>query len=90
MKGGLSINKMEIKVYGAEWCPFCVKEKKFLEEKKVKFTYIDVSDDEETAKYIMNKTKQTGIPVTEIIENGKSEFIIGFDEGVIRKKLKIK
>ena len=81
---------MEIKLYGAQWCPFCVKEKKFLEGKKIKFTYIDVNNDEETAKYILNKTKQTGIPVTEIIDNGKSEFIIGFDEDLIRKRLKIK
>ena len=81
---------MEIKLYGAEWCPFCVKEKKFLEGKKIKFEYIDVQNNEEKAKYVMNRTKQTGIPVTEIIENKKSEFIIGFDEDLIRKKLKIK
>lgn len=81
---------MEIKLYGAQWCPFCVKEKEFLESKKIKFTYIDVNDNEESAKYVLNKTKQTGIPVTEIIENKKSEFIIGFDEDLIRKRLKIK
>ena len=81
---------MEIKLYGAQWCPFCVKEKKFFEDKKVKFEYIDVQNNEEKAKYIMNKTKQPGIPVTEIIENKKSEFIIGFDEDLIRKKLKRK
>jgi len=80
---------MEIKLYGAEWCLFCVKEKKFLENKKIKFEYIDVQNNEGAAKYLVNRTKQTGIPVTEIIENRKSEFIIGFDEEAIRKKLRI-
>ena len=81
---------MKIKLYGAQWCHFCVKEKEFLEEKKVKFEYIDVQKDLKSANYIVKETGQTGIPVTEIIEDNKSEFIIGFDEDYIKKRLKIK
>lgn len=79
---------MEIKLYGAEWCIFCVRAKHFLEENKINFEYIDVQNDTKSAKYILEKTKQTGIPVFEIT-NGKIEFIIGFDEEAIRKRLKI-
>lgn len=81
---------MKIKLYGSSWCHFCVKEKEFLEKNKVKFEYIDVQKDLKSANYIVKETNQTGIPVTEIIEDNKSEFIIGFDEETIKKKLKIK
>jgi len=89
MKGDLDIN-MKIKLYGAEWCVFCVKAKDFLEKNNIDFEYINVQDNHEAGKYVLEKTKQTGIPVIEIIDDKKKEFIIGFDEEALRKRLKIK
>ncbi|MDD5649862.1 MAG: glutaredoxin domain-containing protein [Candidatus Nanoarchaeia archaeon] len=81
---------MKIKVYGAKWCPFCVKVEEFLEEKGIEFEKIDVDKDKKSAEYVMKATNQTGIPIIEIIENNKSEFIIGFDQEKLIKRLKIK
>ena len=37
---------MNIKVYGADWCPDCVNAKNFLKSKGVEFEYIDITDNE--------------------------------------------
>ena len=36
----------KIKIYTTNFCPFCVKAKSLLNKKKIKFSEIDVSDDE--------------------------------------------
>ena len=36
----------KIKIYTTNYCPFCVKAKSLLNKKKIKFSEIDVSDDE--------------------------------------------
>ena len=38
---------MNIKVYGADWCPDCVNAKNFLNSKGVEFEYIDITDNEQ-------------------------------------------
>jgi len=38
---------MNIKVYGADWCPDCVNTKNFLNSKGVEFDYIDITDNEQ-------------------------------------------
>ena len=37
---------VKIEIYTTNYCPFCVKAKSLLNKKKIKFTEIDVSDDE--------------------------------------------
>jgi glutaredoxin 3 len=36
----------KIKIYTTNYCPFCVKAKSLLNKKKIKFSEIDVSNDE--------------------------------------------
>ena len=50
---------MNIKVYGADWCPDCVTTKRFLESKNIKFEYIIITDNEK------------GIEFLEKVNNGK-------------------
>ena len=38
---------MNIKVYGADWCPDCVNTKNFLNSKGVEFECIDITDNEQ-------------------------------------------
>ena len=38
---------MNIKIYGADWCPDCVNAKKFLKSKGVEFEYIIITDNEQ-------------------------------------------
>ncbi len=81
---------MKIKLYSGEFCPYCTIAKKFLEENNIEFELVDVQNDSEQARYMVEKTQQQGIPVIEIIdEDGKSEFIIGFDKEKLKEKLNL-
>jgi glutaredoxin 3 len=72
-----------IKVYSTSTCPWCTKLKEYLDEKKVKYESIDVSQDQEAAQAMVKKSGQMGVPQTEI--NGK--IIVGFDKEAIDKEL---
>ncbi|KKT76658.1 MAG: hypothetical protein UW72_C0003G0007 [Parcubacteria group bacterium GW2011_GWF2_44_7] len=75
-----------IKLYSTPTCPYCVTLKKFLEEKKVDFEYIDVSQNEQALKEMIDKSGQMGVPVSDI--NG--EIVVGFDRDKIMSLLNIK
>lgn len=74
----------DIKVYSTETCPWCVRLKEYLKSKKVKFQEIDVSENEEAANEMVEKSGQMGVPQIEI--NGK--IIVGFDKEAIDEELK--
>ena len=42
----------KIKVYGATWCPDCVRAKRVLTDKSVAFDWIDISNDEKARSYV--------------------------------------
>ncbi len=73
----------KIKVYSTPTCPWCVKLKEFLKEKKVEYDDIDVSENQEAANEMMQKSGQMGVPQIEI--NGK--MIVGFDKEAIESEL---
>ena len=75
----------KIIVYGTAACPWCEKVKDFLKEKNVEFEYIDVGDDKEKAKEMIDKSKQMGVPVIDI----DGEIIVGFDVNKLKELLKI-
>jgi glutaredoxin 3 len=77
--------KMAVTVYSTESCPWCAKTKAFLKENKVAFKNVDVGKDKEAAKKMIEKSGQMGVPVTDV--NGT--IIIGFDEGKLKKALKL-
>ena len=76
----------KVKLYSTSSCPYCVALKGFLEENKIEFEYIDVSQNEESMKMIVEKTGQIGVPVIDI----DGELIIGFDRKKIVELLNIK
>jgi glutaredoxin 3 len=78
----------KIVVYGAPSCPWCVKLKDWMEEKKVKFEYVDLSlaENRDRGQELVKKSGQMGIPVT-IIDD---EVIIGFDKEKIAKLAEVK
>ena len=77
-----------VKVYSTSTCTFCSLLKDFLHEKGVEFTAIDVGVDDEARQYIVEKSGQMGVPVTEIVsEEGESEVIVGFDQNALSDKL---
>ena len=77
---------MTIKVYTNSSCPYCNRVKGFLKEHGIKFKEINISTYPSAAKELKDKTGQTGVPV---ILAG-SHKIVGFDEGKLRRILKIK
>ena len=72
-------------VYGAPWCPWCMKAKAFLEERKVEFEWKDVQD-HAAAEEAYGKSDQAGIPVIDI----DGTIIIGFDAEKIKSLLGLK
>ena len=75
----------KVRLFSTPICPYCFALKRFLEEKGIEVESIDVSADMEAQKEMIEKTKQTTVPVTEI--NG--EYIVGFDRKKICELLKI-
>lgn len=76
---------MTVKIYTTTWCHFCKEAKKFFSENNVKFTEVNVENDQKAAEEMIEKSGQMGVPVIEI--NG--EIIVGFDRNRIKKALKI-
>ena len=52
---------MKIIFYGATWCPHCRRSKKFLDERKVDYTYINLEETPDTAAEVekINKGMQS-------------------------------
>lgn len=65
-----------VKVFSTKICPYCVTLKEFLKQHDVEYEEIDVGEDEEGRKEMIEKSGQMGVPVLEI--NGK--IVVGFDK----------
>lgn len=77
------LRQPRVLVFTTQTCPWCVRVKQYLRERKVQFKEIDVSRNAKAASDLVRKTGQTGVPVVEI--DGKP--IVGFDRGRIDKLL---
>jgi len=60
--------------------------KAFLQERKIKFEDFDVSKNKKSAQEMINKSGQMGVPVIDI----DGRIIVGFNEGELKKALKLK
>jgi len=76
---------MKVKVYSTPSCPYCLTLKKFLEEHDIEFEDIDVSQDQQAAKEMVEKSGQMGVPVADI--NG--DIVVGFNREKIKELLGI-
>ena len=70
-------------IYGAEWCAFCHTAMRYLDDKGVKYTYIDVDKDTAAGLAAVNKSGQRGIPVIDLA----GDIIVGFDRPKIDASL---
>ena len=43
---------MDIKIYGADWCPDCVNAKNFLSSKCINFEYIIITNNDEAIAFL--------------------------------------
>lgn len=71
----------QIKIYSTTWCGFCKAEKKFFDEKGVKYQDVDVEADEQAAREMVQLSGQMGVPFTVIThDDGRKVGILGFDQ----------
>ena len=78
--------EIKIRIFSTPSCPYCVTLKEYLKEKEFEYEDINVAEDKEATKEMIEKSGQMGVPVSEI----KGEIIIGFDKVKINKILEIK
>jgi len=76
---------MKIRVYSTPFCFYCKLLKQFLKENNVEYEDVNVQENQEAALEMIEKTGQTGVPVTEI--DGK--IIIGFDKEKLKEALNL-
>lgn len=72
-----------ITIYSTPTCPFCKKAKEYFTEKGVAFTDIDVSENTDKQKEMVDKSGQMSVPVIDI----DGTIIVGFDKGKIDEAL---
>ncbi|MBI4148851.1 glutaredoxin family protein [Candidatus Woesearchaeota archaeon] len=75
----------KVTVYSTPTCPWCHRTKEWLKAHKVAFTDINVAADRQKAEEMIEKSGQMGVPVTDI----DGQMVIGFDEGKLKRLLKI-
>lgn len=75
-----------IKIYSTPSCVYCIALKKFLNERGLEFEDINVAQNKEALKEMVDKSGQMGVPVVDI--NG--QIVVGFDREKISKFLGIK
>ncbi|MFH1972558.1 MAG: glutaredoxin domain-containing protein [archaeon] len=79
------MEKKKVIVYSTPTCPYCVLAKDFLKEHNIEFEEINVAQDQEKARAMVEKSGQMGVPVIEI----DGEMVIGFDKDKIKELLGI-
>ncbi len=75
---------MNVKIYTTNHCPYCVMAKDFFKKNNVKYSEINVEDNQAAAKEMIEKSGQMGVPVIDI----DGEIIIGFNRPAIERALK--
>jgi len=75
----------KVKVYSTPTCPYCVTLKEFLKANDIELEDIDVSQDMEAQKDMVERSGQMGVPVVDI----DGEMVVGFDRERISKLLNI-
>jgi glutaredoxin len=79
-----------IKIYSTSWCAFCRAEKKFLDQKGVKYEDVDVEADEAAAREMIKLSGQMGVPFTVITRGDDTKVgILGFDQPRLVQELKL-
>ncbi len=70
-------------VFTTPSCPWCLRAKAYLRERRIGFREVDVSRDIAAARDLVRRTGQMGVPVVEI--DGRP--IVGFDRPAIDRLL---
>jgi glutaredoxin-like YruB-family protein len=77
----------EVTVYSTKTCGYCRAVKSFFESKGVEYTEVDVGEDKDKAREMIEKSGQMGVPVVMVKEGDKEEIIVGFDSDKLTEVL---
>jgi glutaredoxin len=87
--GVAPLKPTQLILYSSHTCPFCMMEKTWLDRRKTTYKLIYVDDDQQAAQSLVERSGQTGVPMTEVVyDNGETEFIVGFDRVRLDKIIK--
>ncbi len=81
----MDVKQPKVIVFSTPTCSFCNTAKRYLREKKIQFTDIDVSRNMSAARDMQRRTGQTGVPV--LLINNRP--VVGFDKPRINRMLGI-
>lgn len=73
----------DLKLYSREWCSWCIDAKEYLEEKGFKFSEIDVGQDRDAYKEMVELSDQTYVPTLV----AGDEVLANFDTDQLEKFL---
>ncbi len=77
-----------VTVYSTQTCPYCRLEKQWLDKSGIKYKNIFVDEDEAAAQEMIKKSRQMGVPVTELTDaKGQGHIVVGFDKPKLAKLL---
>jgi len=77
---------MNVKIYTTTHCTYCHMAKEFFKKNNVKYTEVNVEDDEKAAEEMIERSGQMGVPVIDV--DGK--IIVGFNRPELEKALHLK
>jgi len=78
----------EITVYGAHWCPDCRRSKQFLGEHQIPYDWVDIEEDTEGEKFVIEKNEGKRIIPTILFSDGS--FLVEPTNAELAAKLELK
>jgi len=73
----------KVTVYSLTGCSECAKAKRFLKDNNIEFSEVNLSENKDKMKELVEKTGARSAPIIEI----DGEFVLGFDEAKLKEKL---
>ena len=77
-----------VTVYGAYWCPDCRRAKKFLGEQFIPYKWVDIEQDKDGERYVLQKNEGKRIIPTIVFED--DSFLVEPSNAELAKKLGLK
>ena len=76
-------------IYSTKTCGFCKATKEYLDSNNISYTDIDVGDNQDKAREMIEKSGQMGVPGIVVGEGQNEEVIVGFDQDRLAKAVGI-
>lgn len=78
-----------VTIYTTSTCGYCKAAKAFMQDKKVDYTEINVGEDQDKAKEMIELSGQMGVPVIVVGEGDERDIIVGFDQSRLASLLEV-